>query len=234
MRPKKSWLVVLVSVLAVSAAAPLGCGPVRLQAPPVSESTKQTAEPKKSTAPEPAKPAAKLTKATFGAGCFWCVEAVFSQLKGVHSVESGYSGGTVKNPTYKQVCTGTTGHAEAVQVTFDPKVISYKELLEVFWKTHDPTTLNRQGADVGTQYRSVIFYHIEEQRKLAEHYKKQLDAAGAFDGPIVTEIVPFTAFYRAEADHQNYYADNSEMPYCRVVIRPKLDKLKKVFKDKLK
>jgi peptide-methionine (S)-S-oxide reductase len=176
----------------------------------------------------------KLDTATFGAGCFWCVEAVFQNLKGVQSIISGYSGGSVPNPTYKQVCDGTTGHAEACQIMYDPKEISYTELLEVFWKTHDPTTLNQQGNDVGTQYRSAIFYHNEEQRKLAEHYKKELDASGAFDAPIVTEIVPYKNFYKAEAYHQNYYNDNTMQPYCMFVIRPKVEKFKKVFKDKLK
>lgn len=177
---------------------------------------------------------AKLDTATFAAGCFWCVEAVFQDLKGVQSVVSGYSGGTVPNPTYNEVCTGTTGHAEACQIVYDPAVISYPELLEVFWKTHDPTTLDQQGNDVGTQYRSAIFYHNDEQRKLAEHYKKELDSSGAFDAPVVTEIAPFTNFYKAEAYHQNYYNDNGGQPYCMFVIRPKVEKFKKVFRDKLK
>jgi peptide-methionine (S)-S-oxide reductase len=175
-----------------------------------------------------------LHTATFGAGCFWCVEAVFQNLKGIHSVISGYSGGTVPNPTYKQVCDGTTGHAEAVQVTYDPKEISYDEILEVFWKTHDPTTLNRQGNDVGTQYRSVIFYHNEEQKQRAEHYKKELDTSKVFDAPIVTEIVPYTNFYKAEDYHQNYYNENPSQPYCIFVVKPKVEKFKKVFKTKLK
>jgi peptide-methionine (S)-S-oxide reductase len=175
-----------------------------------------------------------LQIATFGAGCFWCVEAVFQHLKGIHSVTSGYSGGSVPNPTYKQVCDGTTGHAEAVQVTFDPNEISYEEILEVFWKTHDPTTPNRQGNDVGTQYRSVIFYHTEEQKQLAEHYKKELDAAKIFDAPIVTEIVPYKNFYKAEDYHQNYYNNNPSQPYCMFVVKPKVEKFKKIFKDKLK
>jgi peptide-methionine (S)-S-oxide reductase len=172
--------------------------------------------------------------ATFGAGCFWCVEAVFQELKGVKSVTSGYSGGDVPNPTYKQVCTGTTGHAEVSQIVFDPAQISYPELLEVFWKTHDPTMLNRQGNDVGTQYRSAIFYHSDEQRRLAEHYKKELDSAGAFDGPIVTEIVPYTVFYKAEDYHQNYYNENGDQPYCQLVIRPKVEKFRKAFGDRIK
>jgi peptide-methionine (S)-S-oxide reductase len=175
-----------------------------------------------------------LEQATFGAGCFWCTEAVFQQLKGVRSVVSGYSGGSIQSPTYYQVSTGLTGHAEVVQVTYDPRIIGYAELLEVFWKTHDPTTPNRQGPDVGTQYRSVIFYHNDEQRQLAEHYKQQLTAARAFRGPIVTQLAPLTAFYPAEVYHQEYYSANPRQPYCRSVIRPKVEKVRKVFKDKLK
>jgi peptide-methionine (S)-S-oxide reductase len=172
--------------------------------------------------------------ATFGSGCFWCTEAIFQQVDGVIKVESGYSGGKVKNPTYKEVCSGLTGHAEVIQVTYDPKKVSFEELLEFFWKSHDPTTLNRQGADAGTQYRSVIFYHNDEQKKLAETYKNKLDASGAFDNPIVTEITPFTEFYRAEDYHQNYYNLNGNAPYCSYVIQPKVEKFKKVFKEKLK
>ena len=172
--------------------------------------------------------------ATFGSGCFWCTEAVFQQLKGVSKVVSGYSGGRVANPTYQQVCTGTTGHAEVIQVTFDPSVISYPELLEAFWRSHDPTTLNRQGNDHGTQYRSVIFTHNDKQKQLAEVYKRKIDAAGVFSSPLVTEIVPFAAFYPAEDYHQNYFNANSRQPYCRAVIQPKLDKFRAVFKEKLK
>lgn len=179
-------------------------------------------------------PTKPMEKATFGAGCFWCVEAVFKDLNGVEKVVSGYEGGKVANPTYEQVCTGTTGHAEVIQLSYDPAVISFEELLEVFWQTHDPTTLNRQGADAGTQYRSAIFYHNDEQKRLAEQYKQKLNAAGAFDNPIVTEIVPAATFYAAEAYHQNYYALNSNQPYCSYVIRPKMEKLKKVFGEKLK
>jgi peptide-methionine (S)-S-oxide reductase len=175
-----------------------------------------------------------LEKATFGAGCFWCTEAVFQRLEGVRSVESGYSGGKVPNPSYEQVCTGTTGHAEVTQITYDPSKISFDELLQAFWKTHDPTTLNRQGSDEGTQYRSVIFCHDEKQKQLAEKYKKELDASGAWKSPIVTEISPFTAFYKAEDYHQNYYNDNKYKPYCMFVIGPKLDKFEKVFKSKMK
>lgn len=172
--------------------------------------------------------------ATFGNGCFWCTEAIFQQLKGVEKVVSGYAGGTVKNPTYKEVCTGLTGHAEVIQLTYNPQVITYPELLEVFWQTHDPTTLNRQGADVGTQYRSVIFYHTEEQKMLAEEYKIKLDQSGAFDNPIVTEISPLTGYYPAEDYHQNYFNLNGNAPYCSYVIQPKVEKFQKVFKTKLK
>ncbi|VTU00072.1 peptide methionine sulfoxide reductase : Peptide methionine sulfoxide reductase MsrA OS=Cytophaga hutchinsonii (strain ATCC 33406 / NCIMB 9469) GN=msrA PE=3 SV=1: PMSR [Gemmataceae bacterium] len=172
--------------------------------------------------------------ATFGSGCFWCTEAVFQQLKGVTKVVSGYSGGSEKNPTYEQVCSGRTGHAEVIQVTFDPAVVSYPELLEVFWRSHDPTTRNRQGNDVGPQYRSVVFTHSDRQRQLAELYKQKIDAAQVFPRPLVTEIEPFTAFYPAEAYHQNYFADNPRQPYCRAIIGPKVEKLKAVFATKLK
>jgi peptide-methionine (S)-S-oxide reductase len=171
---------------------------------------------------------------TLGAGCFWCVEAVFQELKGVVSVTSGYMGGHVKNPAYKEVCNGTTGHAEVAQVIYDPQVISVDELLEVFWQTHDPTTLNRQGADVGTQYRSAVFFHNELQRARAEHFKEELDKSGAFRDLIVTEITPASTFYPAENYHQDYYAQNGEQGYCQMVIRPKLDKFRKVFADKLR
>jgi peptide-methionine (S)-S-oxide reductase len=219
MRSKKFWLVCLALVPAVGVA-------IYLRRP-----SAMSVSP---TVLEPAEPPAGLAKATFGAGCFWCTEAVFLQLKGVRSVVSGYSGGWLKNPTYQEVCTGTTGHAEAIQVTYDPTEISYEDLLEVFWQTHDPTTRDRQGNDVGPQYRSVIFYHTDAQQRLAEHYKQELDASGSFEGPIVTQIVPFTEFYRAEAYHQNYFEENSERPYCRVFIQPKVEKVKKVFQNKLK
>jgi peptide-methionine (S)-S-oxide reductase len=173
--------------------------------------------------------------ATFANGCFWCTEAIFEQLEGVISATSGYTGGAAANPTYKEVCTGQTGHAECLQIVYDPKKISFDELLEVYWETHDPTTLNRQGNDVGTQYRSGIFYHNEEQKQKAEKYKAELDKSGAFDNPIVTEITPFTKFYTAENYHQQYFDNNENAnPYCRIVIRPKVDKFRKVFKDKLK
>ena len=175
-----------------------------------------------------------LATATLGAGCFWCVEAVFQNLKGVESVVSGYMGGKVKNPTYKEVCSGLTGHAEVAQIKYDPEQLTFKELLEVFWKTHDPTTLNRQGNDVGTQYRSAVFYHNDEQKELAEHYKKELNASGYYADPIVTEISPAVEFYVAEDYHQNYFNDNSSQPYCNFVVRPKVEKFKQVFADKLK
>jgi peptide-methionine (S)-S-oxide reductase len=185
------------------------------------------------TSLEPEDVPATMARATFGAGCFWCTEAVFQEVKGVRAVVSGYSGGWLKNPSYRQVCTGTTGHAEAIQVTYDPAVVSYQDLLEIFWHTHDPTTLNRQGADVGPQYRSVIFFRNDEQQQLAHDSKRKLDASGLFAGAVVTEIVPFTEFYRAEAYHQNYFEQNATKPYCQAVIRPKLEKLKQVFEAKL-
>ncbi|WP_187263450.1 peptide-methionine (S)-S-oxide reductase MsrA [Pontibacter beigongshangensis] len=172
--------------------------------------------------------------ATFGNGCFWCTEAVFQQLEGVEKVESGYAGGHVENPTYKQVCSATTGHAEVLRITYDPQEISFEELLEVFWETHDPTTLNRQGNDVGPQYRSVIFYHNEEQRQLAEKYKQELEASGAFSDPIVTAIEPLTNYYPAEDYHQNYFLQNGFQPYCSFVVRPKVEKFRQVFTHKLK
>jgi len=175
-----------------------------------------------------------LEKATFGSGCFWCSEAVFDRVKGVESVVSGYAGGKTLNPTYEEVCSGSTGYAESIQITYDPSTVTYDELLEIFWRTHDPTTLNRQGNDVGTQYRSVIFYYNEEQKKLAEEYKKKLDQSGAWDKPIVTEIAPFTNFYKAEDYHQDYYANNPNRGYCAFVIAPKVEKFEKVFKGKLK
>jgi peptide-methionine (S)-S-oxide reductase len=172
--------------------------------------------------------------ATLGGGCFWCLEAVFEQLRGVQRVESGYCGGTAADPTYQQVCTGTTGHAEVVQVTFDPAVLSFREVLEVFFAVHDPTTLNRQGADAGTQYRSAIFYLSPEQKRVAEELIAELNAAGIWDRPIVTEVVPFAKFYRAEDYHQGYYRANPEQRYCQAVISPKLAKLCKQFAAKLR
>lgn len=172
--------------------------------------------------------------ATFGAGCFWCVEAIFSKLEGVEEVTSGYSGGHQENPSYEEVCSGSTGHAEVCQIKFNPDVISYKDLLEVFWKTHDPTTLNRQGNDIGTQYRSVIFYHNDEQKELAESYKDKLNNEQIWDKPIVTIIEPFSTIYIAEGYHQDYYSSNPNKPYCSLVITPKVEKFKKIFSDKLK
>jgi peptide-methionine (S)-S-oxide reductase len=172
--------------------------------------------------------------ATFGSGCFWCTEAVFQRLKGVEKVVSGYAGGHVVNPTYRQVCSGDTGHAEVIQVQYDPSQTSYEQLLEIFWKTHDPTTPNQQGNDYGPQYRSVIFYHNDEQKRLAEEYKKKLDQAKIWKDPIVTEISPFTNFYPAENYHQDYYNQNRNQPYCTFVIRPKIEKLEKVFRDQLR
>jgi peptide-methionine (S)-S-oxide reductase len=175
-----------------------------------------------------------LDTATFGTGCFWCTEAVFQQLEGVEKVTSGYSGGHVVNPTYEEVCSKTTGHAECLNIVYDSSKITFDELLEVFWQVHDPTTLNRQGADAGPQYRSVVFYHNEEQKARAEKYKAELDKSGAWDNPIVTTLEKMDVFYPAEAYHQNYYNNNSGEGYCQFVIRPKLEKFEKVFKNKLK
>jgi len=172
--------------------------------------------------------------ATFGQGCFWCAEAIFESLEGVQSVMPGYAGGTVKDPSYEDVCTGKTGHAEVVQIVYDPKIIPFSELLQAFWSSHDPTTPNRQGHDIGTQYRSVIFYHNEKQKTEAEKYKSELDASKSFPDPIVTEISPFTIFYSAEDYHKKYFDKNGNAPYCQFVIKPKLEKFEKVFKNKLK
>jgi peptide-methionine (S)-S-oxide reductase len=172
--------------------------------------------------------------ATLAGGCFWCLEAVYEQLRGVEKVESGYSGGMVANPTYRQVCSGTTGHAEVVQVTFDPEVVSFREILEVFFTIHDPTTLNRQGADVGTQYRSAIFYHDEAQRRVAMEVIAELDAEGLWSDPIVTEVTPLDAYYMAEDYHQEYYRTNAYQPYCQVVIAPKVSKFRARYLEKLK
>lgn len=172
--------------------------------------------------------------AVLGAGCFWCVEAIFESLKGVEEVVSGYSGGQIKNPSYKEICTGRTGHAEVVKVVFHPDTISFDELLEVFWQTHDPTTLNRQGADVGTQYRSVVFYTNEEQKQTAETYKRRLNEEKAYPNPVVTEISPFDVFYPAEDYHQEYFRNNTDQPYCSMVIKPKMEKFRKVFAEKIR
>lgn len=171
---------------------------------------------------------------TFGTGCFWCTEAIFQQVEGVISVVSGYSGGVVENPTYEQVCSGVTGHAECLNIVFDSSKVSYDQLLEIFWKTHDPTTLNRQGNDIGTQYRSVIFFRNDKQKKIAQEYMTALDKSGAFSRPIVTTLEPMSVFYSAEKYHQNYYNQNGSQPYCQYVIRPKVEKFEKVFKSKMK
>jgi peptide-methionine (S)-S-oxide reductase len=176
----------------------------------------------------------RMEVATLAGGCFWCLEAVYEELQGVEKVESGYSGGTVPNPTYQQVCTGTTGHAEVVQVTFDPEVVSFREILEIFFTIHDPTTLNRQGADVGTQYRSAIFYHDEEQKRVAQEVIAELEARHLWDDPIVTEVTPFDTFYVAEDYHQGYYRNNEYQPYCQVVIAPKVAEFRKQYLAKLK
>jgi peptide-methionine (S)-S-oxide reductase len=172
--------------------------------------------------------------ATLAGGCFWCLEAVFEQLKGVEKVESGYAGGQVPNPSYRQVCTGTTGHAEVVQLTFDPQTVTYRDLLGVFFTIHDPTTLNRQGADVGEQYRSAIFYHSPEQKAAAEQVIQEMTAAGVWSAPIVTELSPYSRFYKAEDYHQEYFRNNQAQPYCQVVIAPKVSKFRKQYFDRLK
>lgn len=216
----------MLAILITGLAALVACA----QKAPTTIDAKKEKQTNMTTAPLPA----TATVATFANGCFWCTEAVFEELDGVISAVSGYTGGETINPTYKEVCDGNTGHAECLQITYDSTKISFEELLEVFWQTHDPTTLNRQGADVGTQYRSGIFYHTTEQKDKAESYKAALDKSGAFNRPIVTEITPFTVFYPAEDYHQQYYELNGNSnPYCRVVIQPKLEKFRKVFKDKL-
>ena len=192
------------------------------------QKTKMTMNDLKSTSPQ------KIETAYFGEGCFWCTEAFFQRVEGVISVRSGYGGGHKENPTYEEVCDKTTGHAEITKIEFDPSKVSYDELLEVFWKTHDPTTLNRQGHDSGPQYRSVIFYVSNEQKQKAEHYKNELDKIHAFANPIVTAIEPFKNYYPAEKYHENYYNDNPEQGYCNFVIRPKVEKFEKAFKNKLK
>jgi peptide-methionine (S)-S-oxide reductase len=176
---------------------------------------------------------AEFQMATLGGGCFWCTEAIYLSVKGIKKVVSGYAGGHVKNPTYREVCSGLTGHAEVIQITYDPSTVSYDEILEIFWNTHDPTTLNRQGPDQGTQYRSVVLYHNEEQKGIAEAYRQQLDVSGLFTNKIVTEISPLNNFYPAENYHQNYYALNEGQGYCQYVIRPKVEKFRKRYNTKL-
>lgn len=222
-------LVVAVGVVLLGAAA------VMSQAdPPSTQNSSEATNVKPSAGDQTMPTTNKLAQATFGSGCFWCTEAVFAELGGVKSVVSGYSGGKTENPSYREVCSGLSGHAEVIQVTYDPAKVDYATLLEVFWKTHDPTTLNQQGADIGTQYRSVVFYHNEEQKKLAEEYKAKLDTAKVFSDPIVTEISKLKKFYVAEKDHQEYYARNPYQGYCQAVIGPKLQKFRQVFGDKLK
>ena len=220
-----------------------GCSP-SLSNPPSENNTTVTApsveeranaaESDENATRDPSVAAGELAVATLGNGCFWCTEAVFHRLKGVTKVESGYSGGITENPTYREVCFGTTGHAEVVQITYDPQVITFGELLEVFFKTHDPTTLNRQGFDVGTQYRSVIFYQNDWQKQVAQDYKEKLDKEGVFHDPIVTEITQFEKFYVAENYHQDYFEINGFEPYCQRTIIPKVEKLHEEFADKLK
>lgn len=176
----------------------------------------------------------KLETTTLGGGCFWCLEAIYQDIKGVHSVVSGYAGGAVENPTYKEVCSGTTGHAEVVQLTYDSEIISFEDLLYIFWRIHDPTTLNRQGADVGTQYRSIVLYHDESQKAIAEKSRQEAGASGLWPNPIVTEIAPLGDFYKAEAYHQDYFRSNPYQPYCRAVIDPKVRKFRKEFQERLK
>ena len=176
----------------------------------------------------------QIEMATFGNGCFWCTEAIFQQLKGVFKVTSGYAGGQTTDPDYKSVCSGTTGHAECLHIEYDPNLISFESLLEVFWSTHDPTTLNRQGGDIGTQYRSVIFYNSEEELTIAQAYKAQIEKSGVFSDPIVTTFEPFTIFYPAEKYHQGYFLQNGHAPYCQLVIKPKIEKFLNKFSEKLK
>lgn len=226
--PVKIVLTALVLLSAVAMIALAAYGPEREDRHSPAVSTQKQEEP---VDPEQAK---SWETATLGGGCFWCVEAVFQEFKGVKKIVSGYAGGHVPNPSYRQVCSGTTGHAEVARITFDPAEVTYPEILEVFWKTHDPTTRNRQGADVGPQYRSVIFYENDGQKRQAEELKAKLDASGAFDAPIVTEIAPLDHFYPAEDYHQDYYRQNPRQPYCQFVIAPKLEKFRKVFAEKRK
>jgi peptide-methionine (S)-S-oxide reductase len=179
-------------------------------------------------------PESNTETAILGAGCFWCIETIFLQLKGVISVQSGYTGGFIKNPAYREVCNGTTGHAEVAKITFDPEVITFSEILEVFWKVHDPTTLNRQGGDIGTQYRSSIFYANDSQKELASKYKNELNSSGLFKDPLVTEITTFEVFYPAEDYHNDYFELHGEEQYCKLVVKPKVEKFKAIFQDKLK
>ncbi len=231
-----SWPTVLVGALLVVGLGILGQAPMRAESPAPAKTNPASDRAQSTKAAKPAQKEgkSKMAKATFGGGCFWCTEAVFQSLKGVESVLSGYSGGTVPNPTYEQICQKNTGHAEVIQITYDPAQVSYEQLLEVFWMTHDPTTPNQQGHDKGPQYRSVVFYHDDQQKTLADQYKVRLDKSGAFAQPIVTEISPAKEFYPAEDYHQGFFKRNPSQPYCQAVIRPKMDKFKKAFADKLK
>jgi peptide-methionine (S)-S-oxide reductase len=211
----------VVVTTATALAALLSCSPVSNQdiaqhSPPAARPVQMTTD-------------SELAMATFGSGCFWCTEAVFQQLRGVQRVVSGYAGGHKEYPSYEEVCSGTTGHAEVIQLTYDPKVVTYEKLLEVFWKSHDPTTPNRQGNDLGPQYRSIILYHDHAQKELAELYREKLDKSGAFDRPVVTQIVPYSVFFPAENDHQEYFRRNPRQPYCAAIIGPKVEKIRQVF-----
>jgi peptide-methionine (S)-S-oxide reductase len=222
-RPGLAW------ILALAAGAAACSEPAPKEAPPMTQAS-EAPRP----APEPDAPApATEALATFGGGCFWCTEAVFRELRGVLGVASGYAGGHASAPTYRQVCDGSTGHAEVIQVRYDPSRVRYEELLEVFFATHDPTTPNRQGADVGTQYRSIVLAHDDAQRRAAERIVAALDASGAYDAPVVTQVVPLERFWKAEEYHQGYFARNPEQGYCAAVIRPKLEKFRKVFAERL-
>lgn len=231
----RNWLGALVMVAVVACGTEVRAQVARTPPPGKVDATKKAQEPdpKAEPAAEEPKPR-KLEEATFGAGCFWCTEAVFERVKGVERVVSGFSGGQFANPSYDLVLTGQTGHAEVCQITFDSSVITFPELLEIFWKTHDPTTLNAQGPDFGTQYRSVVFYHTVEQKEQAEFYLRKLNEAGVYNSPVVTEVSPFVAFYPAEKYHQDYYRRNPRAEYCMEYIVPKVQKLRKVFKEKLK
>jgi peptide-methionine (S)-S-oxide reductase len=231
MSAQKSWLVVLGFVLCLSAFVLLAR---KFAAPQPPQFEEPLVMPETATVLEPDEVPPGMARATFAAGCFWCTQAMFRQLRGVQSAVCGYCGGSVKNPTDRQVHSHTTGHAEAVQITYDPGEISYEELLEVFWQTHDPTTPDRQGTDVGPQYRSMIFCHTDEQLRLAQHYKRKLDASGLFARPIITEIVPVREFYRAAASHQDFFEKHPRQGYCQLIVKPKVEKFKKVFREKLK
>lgn len=228
------WLSSTLLKLALLFVLPLSTSACNVSDTSRSEEMAASANAESNSTSDPYQIASNMEIATFGNGCFWCTEAVFQDIKGVIKVESGYSGGQVVNPTYKQVCAGTTGHAEVIQITYDPSLVTYAKLLEAFFYSHDPTTLNRQGNDVGTQYRSAIFYHSEAQKQAAEAIIIELDKSGAWPDKIVTEVTPFKTFYKAEDYHQNYYNENGMQPYCQFVIKPKVEKFRKVFAAYLK